>query len=299
MLFDRIFSRLVMGVKPPCPISGIFFRPTLHYSKFANYAPSPIERIWQWREKFVISRILCSAYFKNLFCLDPLAVEYLEQFPKTTEVLHLPDPVQIYDSSESHLETLRENLDIDSGRKVFLLFGSLGKRKGIYQLLEAIRTLPPDLCQKLCLLLIGPIEPPEKEKFKSCITEISQSLPVQIVNRHEFIVDQNIQPYFQIADAIITPYQRHVGMSAILVRAAAAKKPVLSSDYGLMGEITRRYSLGLTVDSAVPNEIAKGLTHFLLESPASLCDRVKMMEFAAQNTAEKFANTIFQHLLMQ
>jgi glycosyltransferase involved in cell wall biosynthesis len=287
---------MTLGVKPPCSISGIFFRPTLHYSKFANYAPSPIERIWQWREKFVLSRILRSAYFKNLFFLDPLAVEYLEPFSRTTKLLHIPDPVQIYDTPEPQLAKLRENLGIDPGRQVFLLFGSLTERKGIYQLLEAVRALPPDLCQKLCLLLIGPIEPPEKEKLKYCVTEIFQSLPAQIISCHEFIVDRDIQPYFQMADVILAPYQRHVGMSAILVRAAAAKKPVLSSDYGVMGEMTRRYGLGLTVDSTIPIEIAKGLTRFLLESPASLCDRLKMKEFAEQNTAEKFANTVFQYL---
>ena len=296
MFFDSVFSRMALGVKSPCPMSGIFFRPMLHYSNFANYVPSPIERVWRWREKLSLSQILRSGYFQNFFSLDPVAVEYLEQLPSKTNILHLPDPVQIYNDYPSQLEELRESLSIDPGRQVFLLFGAISERKGIYQLLEALRTLPPDLCQKLCLLFIGPIDPQEKEGFKARIVEISQSLPVQIICRDKFVTDREIQPYFQIADVILAPYQRHVGMSAILVRAAAAEKPVLSSDYGLMGEITRRYGLGLTVDSADPSEIAKGLTRFLFKSPASLGDRAKMKQFAEQNTAEQFASTIFQPL---
>jgi glycosyltransferase involved in cell wall biosynthesis len=298
MLFDSVFSRMALGIKPPCLMSGIFFRPMLHYSNFANYVPSRMESIWQWREKIGLSRILRSGYLQNLFCLDPVAVEYLEQWPSKTNILHLPDPVQICNDSPSQLERLGKSLSIDSGRQVFLLFGAISERKGIYQLLEAVRTLPPNLCQKLSLLLIGRIDPQEKEGFKARIAEISQSLPVQIICRDEFVSDRQMRLYFRIADVILAPYQRHVGMSGILVQAAAAEKPVLSSDYGLMGEITRRYSLGLTVDSTVPSEIAEGLTRFLLESPASLGDRLKMKQFAEQNTAEQFATTIFQHLLL-
>ncbi len=46
--------------------------------------------------------------------------------------------------------------------------------------------------------------------------------------------------------------------------------PVLSSDFGLMVEVTCRYGFGLAVDSTVPGEIAKGFSRFLLESPPSL-----------------------------
>jgi glycosyltransferase involved in cell wall biosynthesis len=99
-----------------------------------------------------------------------------------------------------------------------------------------------------------------------------------------------------MADVILAPYQRHVGMSGILLLAAAAQKPVLSSNYGLMGEIVRRYELGLTVDSTEPKEIAKGLTRFLVEDSDKLCDRAKMKSFAEQNSAEEFARVIFEHL---
>jgi glycosyltransferase involved in cell wall biosynthesis len=85
-------------------------------------------------------------------------------------------------------------------------------------------------------------------------------------------------------------------MSAILVRAAAAQKPVLSSNYGLMGEMVKRYRLGLTVDASVPAEIAKGLTQFLISSPKEFCDLSSMKAFAEQNSAEKFASTVFRYI---
>ena len=211
----------------------------------------------------------------------------------------MPDPVQIYDRAEPQLEELRQSLGIDAGRQVFLLFGELTARKGIYEILDAVEMLPPDLSQKLCLLLIGPLGREEKELVQARIVEITKSRPIQIIGRHEFVTDRDVQPYFQIADVILAPYQRHIGMSAILVRAAAAQKPVLSSDFGLMGEVTRRYGLGLAVDSTAPDEIAKGFSRFLLESPQSLCDRVQMKQFAERNNAEQYTKTIFHHLQSQ
>jgi glycosyltransferase involved in cell wall biosynthesis len=85
-------------------------------------------------------------------------------------------------------------------------------------------------------------------------------------------------------------------MSGTLVLAAAAQKPVLSSNYGLMGKLVQDYHLGLTLDSTQPREIAKGLTRFLQEPESVLCDRTLMKKFAEQNSAEKFADVIFNHI---
>ena len=299
MYLDTILLRLAFGAKFPCNFSSIYFRPIFHYRTFANYTPARRESIWQLRDKVCLPQILRSSELQSIFCLDPLAVEPINKLTGKTKAVYLPDPVQIYNNTEPQLEKLKESLGIDSSRQVFLLFGVLAERKGIYQLLEAVKMLSPDLCKKLCLLLIGPMQLQEKELISARISEISQSLPVQIICRHDFVTDQEIQPYFQIADVILAPYQRHIGMSAILVRAAAAQKPVLSSDFGLMGEVTCRYELGLAVDSTVPTEITKGFTRFLRESPENFGNKERMKQFAEQNNANQFATTIFKHLQVE
>lgn len=62
-----------------------------------------------------------------------------------------------------------------------------------------------------------------------------------------------------------------------------------------MGEMVKRYQLGLGVDSTIPSEIAQGLTRFLTDA-TSLGDRTSMKQFAEQNTAEEYAKVIFQHV---
>lgn len=294
MYFDTCELPLALGGKSPCPFSGIYFRPTFHYHEFSNYVPSGKERLQQWREKLVLSRILRNPNLQNLFCLDPFVVKHFDKFHSRVRAVALPDPVEKFDKPELPINSLKEKLGISTERRVFLLFGALTERKGISQLLDSISALSPEICQKICLLLVG--ESNIKKQIESKIAEIIQTKPVQIIGNYEFVAEKDVGGYFQVADVVLAPYQRHVGMSGILLLAAAAEKPVLSSNYGLMGEIVRRYELGLTVDSTAPQEIAKGLTRFGLEDSEKLCDRTKMKSFVEQNSAEEFARIIFQYL---
>ncbi len=292
LYFDSLQFPLFLGAKPPCSLSGIYFRPVFHYSSFGNFKPSWREKFWQIRDKIFLSRILRHSHLQTLYCLDPFVVEHLEQFNGIVKAIHLADPVEIYNYPDAHVKKIKESLGIEPNRTVFLMFGALRKRKGIYQLLDAIALLSSELCEKFCLLLVGPVS--SDPLIQKRIKEISESLPIQIVKYDKFVPDQEIQPYFQIADVILAPYQRHIGMSAILVRAAAAQKPVLSSNYGLMGQMIKHYQLGMAVDTTIPNEITKGLMQFLQESPKEFGDSSQMKSFAERNTAQKFANVILE-----
>lgn len=300
MFLDSLLWRIPFGIKPSCSISSIFFRPMRHYRNFSNYQPTAREIFWELREKLGLPRILYSKSSENFFCLDPFAVDYISKLygETKTNIVYLPDPVQTYDTSLQQVQELNQHLAIETGRKVFLLFGSLSQRKGICELLEAIKILSPELSRQICLLIIGPFEE-ETQHLSKLIEDICQSQPVQIIGRYEFVIDRQIEPYFKIADFILAPYQRHVGMSAILARAAAADRPVLSSDFGLMGEVARSFGLGVTVNSAIPQNIADGLALCLTEPAASLCDHEKMKQFAEQNKAERFGKVIFDNVLSQ
>ncbi|NEO98887.1 MAG: glycosyltransferase [Symploca sp. SIO2E9] len=295
MFFDIYQIPLALGTKFPCSLSGIYFRPSFHYGNFANHPSSEKERLQKWWEKFLLSVVLHHPQLRTLFCLDPFVVEHINKLSSKTKAVHLPDPVQISDNPEFQLEKFRENLGIQPGRQVFLLFGTLTKRKGLHRLLEAIPLLSATLSDKFCLLLVGK-QPSDQAAIKSQIAEIMQSQPVQIISHYEFVPEQDVYSYFQVADVVLAIHQRHVGMSGTLVLAAAAQKPVLSSNYGLIGEIVQHHSLGLTVDSTLHSEIAKGLTQFLLNSPAQFCNSSKMKLFSEHNSAEKFASIIFRYV---
>jgi glycosyltransferase involved in cell wall biosynthesis len=295
MYFDTCQWPLGVGRSLPCKFSSIYFRPTFHYEDFEGYTLSRKDKLQQLRETLFLTRILTNSQLETLFCLDPFAVEHLNRFRSPVQRVYLPDPVQVYRHSPDNIQKLKTQLGIEEKRQVFLLFGALEKRKGIFQLLDAIAMLSSDLCERLCLFFAGPLSKEDEAIVRPKITQIQQTLPVQIIVDNQFIPEQKVQPYFQLADVILAPYQRHVGMSAILVRAAAAEKPVLCQSYGLMGEVTRRYRLGLAINSSLAEEIMKGMTRFLVEPHENMADKDRMKLFAQQNHAQKFADTIFQY----
>jgi glycosyltransferase involved in cell wall biosynthesis len=145
-------------------------------------------------------------------------------------------------------------------------------------------------------LLVGPVESSQRDSVKNHIDKLRRTLPVQIILRDDLILDRDIQPYFHLADVVLATYQHHMGMSSILVRAAQARKPVLASSYGLLGEIVNRRDLGLTIDSTRPQEIARGIRTFISEECNVAFDPNQALAFAHENSAEQFAHTLFKYL---
>lgn len=294
MYFDSCQLPFVFGRNLPCSFSGIYFRPTLHYPKITRYAFSFKEQLQAIREQLFLFRLLRHPQLKTLFCLDPFAVEAMNQ-RQHNQFVYLPDPVET-SCALTDSEDWRTRLGIEPNRQVFLSFGRLGDdRKGVAQLMDAVTLLPPELCQRLCLLFVGESHTDSIQRLEERFTQVQRSHPVQIVRQYGHVPDSDVNAYFQISDAVLAPYQKHVGMSGILLQAAAAQKPVLSSDYGLMGAMVNRYRLGLAVDTTNAQAIAAGLVQ-LLQSSANVGDRQRMKAFAEENSAEQFASVIFQHL---
>ena len=311
MYVDRFQLPLALRLPVPCNLSGIYFRPTFHYQSFLGYnaflkacANARSERVRAFRQS-LLWRLACRhPRLKVLFSLDPLAVEPLQRFGKMakhpfgTKVVHLPDPVELYakETGSRMIDELRDELGIEAGRRVFLLFGVLSERKGIYELLDCLNLLATSELARLSLLLVGQVTVTDEARLQAKIHSISRAMPIQIIMRNQFIAEEDVALYFELADVILAPYQRHVGMSGILVLAAAASKPVLASNYGLMGEMVRRRSLGITVDSTKPNEIAKGVSAFLEGEPTEMFDSQSAAQFARENSAERFARVVWENL---
>jgi glycosyltransferase involved in cell wall biosynthesis len=312
--FDRYQIPLLMGQisgqKPPCPISGIYLRPSFHYPHVLSGHWNWQERLQQWHERILLRKVLRHPQLHTLFNLDPWVGKYVDRFtaarkskaktgakpaPKTVA---LANPVQITTVAPGQVRQLRQRLAIESGRQVFLLFGTLHDRKGIYQLLAAIALLPEELSQKICLVLAGQARLEDQVQLLCQIELLLNHSAAQIISHYEFIPEAEVSLYFQLADVILAPHQKPIGMSGLLSWAAAAQKPVLSSNYGLIGELVRRYRLGLTVDSSQPSAIADGLAQFLRSSPLSLGDPQQMQWFALQNSAENFARTLCQNIMI-
>jgi glycosyltransferase involved in cell wall biosynthesis len=282
MYIDYLQIALLTQKALPCPVSGILFRPTL-----VNYpAHSVKEMLNSWRKNLTLKYFIKNKSLDSLFNLDPFATDYIQQNWQTDKVKFLPDPVQVYPSTKS-VGDFKNELKIKPNRKVFLIFGFLDSRKGISEVMEAIVKIKREKSIKGTLLIVGPWEESERNKFDSTIDKILQGSDFQIIVKDIFVQDEDIQSYFEVSDYILALYAKHIGMSAIMVRAAAAQKPFLTHNFGLMGKIVSENKLGMLVE----NDLAEKMEMLLTEN-IEVGDKIKMKEFAELNSAENYAKVI-------
>jgi glycosyltransferase involved in cell wall biosynthesis len=198
-------------------------------------------------------------------------------------------------------ETAAEPPDVPEtwlGREVrCLLFGSLSERKGLVQLLDALERLEPSKAARAGVLVCGRFEDGSREAFAARVARLRAVRPeilVETVDR--FVSDEELWWLLQKTDLVLAPYQRHVGSSGVLCWAAAADRPILTQDVGVVGAETQAWGLGLAVDTTDPEAIAAALARFILDDPSARGDAARRRAFAEAHSEEAFSNAVLSGL---
>lgn len=305
MYVDHVQLSLALRLRFSFPIglSGLYFRPSFHYDALAQAAGTeadvpPRERLTRLRKRVQLIAALRNPHLTHLFCLDPYVIPHLDALQRgrarRVQGIFVPDGIESKQADPAAVEAMRARWAPEPGRRVALLFGVISERKGVQALLKALPLLPADLQRQLTIVFAGNLTPQERPTLSPVLATADQATQVQIVPDLRFIPDAELPAVVHAADLVLLPYQRHVGSSGVLIRAAAAERPVLGSDYGLVGQHIRQHRLGLAVDTTDPARIADGLRRFLMEGVPF--DSNAARHFAAQNTAEGYTTTIFDTL---
>jgi glycosyltransferase involved in cell wall biosynthesis len=287
MYLDHLQLAILTQKKAPCSFSGIFFRASLQNYKPENWK----EKITYFRKKLLLYFLLQNKQLTALLFLDPYAVEYINKKWGIDKALYLPDPVKIYEDSGIDATTLKKELKIEEDRKILLLFGYLDSRKNIPFIIDAIAKLPKEIAKKGCLLIVGAWDLTEFEIFKEKQIALGTSPDFQIVLINQFVSEETIQTYFEISDYILALYQKHIGMSGVMVRAAAIQKPLIAFNFGLMGKIVNDNDLGITIENSSDDDLSQKIA-LLLSRETPIGNEIKMQAFADRNTPSNYANVL-------
>ncbi len=276
---------IALGLPVPCDISGIYFRPIFHYD---TVSPLPITKAEEHRgrrQQRLLRRAMRHPKLSTVFSLDSFAVHGLNALGKTSKARWLPDPIDA--NSDTPPQVIRDELGVRENDTLLLLFGVLSSRKGVRQVLDAMRLLPADVRCNTVLSLVGPVHPSVKTDIEEARSALGGSLKI----RDEFVSESDVQSFFAAADIVLAPYPRHVGMSAIVIRAAAAGTPLISSAFGLMGALVKHHRLGLCVDAREPAAIAEAILD-LINAPSRYASPTEMQKLATAHHPKLFARAI-------
>jgi len=177
------------------------------------------------------------------------------------------------------------------------LFGFIDGRKGTFEFLRALDQVlveQPQLGDEIAIVFAGQIDREIREEFICRVEHLSQKDERVLVEiRDKFLTDEEVSTLFRASDIACALYPNHVGMSGQLTLAALNECLVLGSEFGLVGELIRRFDLGVTCDSTVPSAIASALCEVIKQSKSLTIERKKKMKnFASLYSSERFAREV-------
>ncbi|MBV9331088.1 MAG: glycosyltransferase [Alphaproteobacteria bacterium] len=273
-------------------ISGTLFRPSVHYRLLAAYAPSLSEKIRDLRKAILYPMMLRNPSLGAVHSLDPFFARYARgTYRHGDKVLHLADP--------SHPKVMSSPDDrrlanaIPAERSMFLLFGYLTERKGTVALLDALAELPAESVSKLAVMLAGRIDANLRSTVVQKVAWLRQRRPALWIGVEDRrIGDGELEALIDRADVLLAPYQRFVGSSGVLMWSARAGKPILTQDFGMMGELVREQRLGMAVNTMDRQAIADAIAGYLSTGTFVNFDRQQATAFSSRHTPAAFAEAI-------
>ncbi len=282
---------LGLGIGGP-PISGILFRPSVHYGALGPYAPTRGERLRDWRKGVLYRLMLRNRSLSRVLSLDPFFPAYAQtQYAQGDKVQALPDPAHPPVEPPSSGATVEDF--VPPGRIGFLLFGYLAERKGPRAVLDALSRLAPATAARVAVLFAGRVDPALRERLEQKCRQLRAERPELWLRIDDRRLDQaELARAVRQSDVILAPYQRFVGSSGVLLWAARVGRPVLAQEFGLVGRLTRDHGLGVAVDSSDPAQLACQITHMVDCGPATFIDRAAARRFAEAQTPQRFASLV-------
>jgi glycosyltransferase involved in cell wall biosynthesis len=273
-------------------ISGILFRPSVHYPTFGTYRPGFKERLRDARKGALYRGMLNNRAVHTVFSLDPYFPAYAAaRYRSGDKVVALGDPAHPAPQPTTSEQSLASTMP--NGRRAFVLFGEITERKGILPLLAALLLLPSHIAQQVALTIAGRIDPGLQRQVEESLAQVRRvqpSLWIHVENRR--LAEGEVTALVQRSDFVLAPYQRFVGSSGVLLWAAQLGKPVISQDYGLVGQLTREHGLGLAIDTSDPRTIAHAIVTAVEHGAAAYGDAKGMHDFTAAQRPDDFATSL-------
>jgi glycosyltransferase involved in cell wall biosynthesis len=277
---SSMFRKAVFGLRPSKKlkgkISGIYIR------------PRPLDPNAKGLNNFVkkcgFKKITQERWFRCVYLLDEFLTKNNE-CSKSPQYYFIPDPWE-GDFSMGRSDA-RNTLGIPEEKFVLLHYGTSSRRKGLHLLIKAL-----EMCSfkdKLFLIVAGNQDKnPGELKILKGMEKQGRAL---IMNR--YICSPEEKQIFKATDLVMMPYIGHYGSSTVLSVAAAAKRPVLASDYHLVGRRVINHQLGVTFK----NDDTQSLTETLDTIVSNGRERLKRFEPNLEKFAQMTSRKAFESAL--
>ena len=294
MLDDINFFTTLFGFPfENTPMLGIVMRQHFHFEAMGIKAPPPSLLLELKRHLF---KRLLNDLSENacVMTIDMTLVDYTRELHPhlAGKLRYIPDAVD--DARAVTRPKLRQETGIPKGAFVILCYGSLRTVKGVQLLIDALNHLPIDVH----VLLAGTQDKVIEQYLNSeTVKPLRRQKRVHQVNRYiDVSEDAN---FFHAANIVWVGYWNYYSTSAVLIQAAQYDRPVLASENGLVGWLTHRYGIGITVNTTKQDEIVAAL--LMLRNETQTINEEGFSELAVMHNLRAFNTSLIgaiEHVLI-
>jgi glycosyltransferase involved in cell wall biosynthesis len=274
------------------PWGGIMMKSHFHLEEMGVRVPSSRLR-WIGGRLFV--RLLRARSLRALFTFDETLVHYVRQrHPDLAGPLrYIPEPTDLRGSHSR--ESARGFLGIPSDATVILVYGALDGSKGIDALLDSTRV--DNFPERVTFLVAGLQKPGVKALLASPQARALRKAS-RLYEYDHFLYGEDEQAVFRASDVAWMGYRGQYIASGVQLQAALAGLPVVACEEGLIGWLTRRYGLGLTVDIDDARMVAEAISRLVRDRELSAEYAENGKRFSLPHKVDRFSQTIGRELLL-
>ena len=280
-------------------IGGIWLRPTFEGVRWGSMR-STLSRLNRTRRgklarqhqralknnKLGLERILDTGGLRpkrlRLFFTSPVSLAQASNHLRSDQVSLICDPW--LEINHTPKQEARKMLNLPRDRTILLHAGTSRPEKGLDDLCKAIRGLPEDYASKLLLLRAGKTDSADRKH----LSKLESAGLAHTLDR--FISEEELQLCYTACDWVTLPYRNQSESSGILIHAAANLRPVLASDFGLIGENTRIFKLGRVFTHKDIKALSREIIRLITDQ--TTVQEAGMMRFSESNSPTEFVRTL-------
>ncbi len=284
--FDKVLS-LKGSPFGRLPFGGMMMSVKFHRHAMGLGPESRNDFFYGW----LFRRMLAIPDLKFCTVVDEPFMEYAagQDRREYRKLVHVPDVGEL--RGDMSREGARRKLGIGEGRFVVLVFGTLTRRKGIRELLQAVEELSREQ-SAVQVHLAGRQNEPVRALMKT-------PLATGLKRRNRLMVSEGFQDEeqeyraFRSADAVWVGYvMGFTGSSGVLIQAASIGLPAIASDEGLVGWLTKRHGLGVTVTPGETSSVKRAITELAGNEALRNGCAENGRRFARRHTADGFGAAV-------
>jgi glycosyltransferase involved in cell wall biosynthesis len=215
---------------------------------------------WVNRMSLRIQYRLCDCIFVHT---ERMKRELVEEFGVSEDAVRvIPYGINVtIPTSSLTAREARARFQLQDGERVALFFGQIAPYKGLEYLVDALSLLVAAQ-QHVRLIVAGKVKRGWAGYWRNVQDAIAnRGIDDRVIQRIQFIHDEDIEQYFKAADVLVLPYT-DIFQSGVLFLAYSFGLPVIATDVGSLREDVIDGRTGLVCRPRDPVDLARSIERY-------------------------------------